>query len=224
MRLTRYLIALGITVAIFATAFYIASRIDAQRIADIQAAEDQLSVDLLSEQTQFELLGNLDCTSIGQQPILSDEVNSLAERVSTAEQNLGSDNPQVIALKKQYSLLEIRDYVLLQQETQKCPNLHPVYILYFYSNNGDCPDCSQAGDVLTYLRQTYPSLRVYAFDYHLDLSALQTLIKLRKVTGPLPAYVIDSKQPIYGFKTLPEMEKLLPLKLLATSTASTTQQ
>jgi len=225
MHATRYILALVITGAIFATAFYIASRIDAQRIGDLSTTENNLSIELLSSQTQFELLGGLDCPTLAKGPILSDELNSLAERLSVAEQNLGSTNAQVISLKKQYSLLEIRDYVLLQQISQKCKSVKPLYILYFYSNSGDCADCAKAGGVLTYLRQTYPQLRVYSFDYHLDLSALQTLIRIKKVSGPLPAYVIDSRSPVYGFKTFPDMQKRIPEpKALATSTASTTPQ
>ena len=96
-----------------------------------------------------------------------------------------------------------------------------MYILYFYSNAGDCKDCGRAGDVLTYLRETYPGLRVYSFDYNLDLSALRTLITLRKINGEkgLPAFVVNNRAPVYGFKTLQEMQKLIPeLKTLATST------
>ncbi len=223
MRITRYILAFVITAAIFGTAFYITSHIDAQRVADIQATENNLSIDLLSSETQFELLGQLDCATLAQGSILSDELNSLDGRLSVAEQNLGSNNTQVIELKKQYSLLEIRDYLLLQQVAQKCKNVKPpIYVLYFYSNTGDCPDCSQAGDVLTYLRQTYPKFRVYSFDYHLDLSALQTLINIKKVQDVLPAFIINGQTPVYGAKTLSDMEKLIPgLKSLATSTAAT---
>ncbi|MDB5224627.1 MAG: hypothetical protein JWO43_249 [Candidatus Adlerbacteria bacterium] len=222
MNFSRYALAFVITAAIFGTAFYITHRLDAQRVADIRTAEDTLSIDLLSTQTQFELLGSLDCSALGTQPILSDELNSLAARLSVAEQNLGTDNPQVVQLKKQYSLLEIRDYLLLQQISQKCKSLKPVYILYFYSNSGDCADCARTGDVLTYLRQTYPDLRVYSFDYHLDLSALQTLIHLKKVTNTLPAFIVNNRAPVYGFKTLEEMQTLIPeLKTLATTTSAT---
>jgi glutaredoxin len=222
MNVSRYILAFVITAAIFGTAFYITSRLDAQRVADIRSAEDTLSIDLLSTQTQFELLGSLDCSALGSQPILSDELNSLAARLSVAEQNLGTNNAAVIQLKEQYSLLEIRDYLLLQQISQKCKNIKPVYILYFYSNSGDCPDCSRAGDVLTYLRQTYPDLRVYSFDYHLDLSALQTLIHLKKVSDTLPGFIVNNRAPVYGFKTLEEMQTLVPeLTTLATSTEAT---
>ena len=217
----KYIFAFLITVAIFGTAFYIASRIDDQRVADIRAAEDSVSVDILSSETQYELLNNLDCKTIAENPILSSELNSLASRLSVAEDNLGATNPEVIQLKQRYSLLEIKDYLLMQQVSKKC-NLKPVFILYFYSNAGDCPNCSREGDVLTYLRGQYPGLRVYSFDYNLDLSALRTLISLQNLKGPLPAVLINNREPVYGFKTLDQMQALIPeLKTLASSTAAT---
>ena len=222
----KYFYALIITAAIFATAFYVANRFNQSRIADIRATQEAISTDILSLETQFELLGNLDCQAITDNPVLSDEINSLASRLSVAEQNLGTNNAEVVSLKKQYSLLEIKDYLLMQEISQKCATLKPVYILYFYSNSGDCQDCGIMGDVLTYLRATYPGLRVYSFDYHLDLSALRTLTTLRKINADkgLPAFVVNNKAPVYGFKTLQEMQKLIPeLKTLATSTTPAAQ-
>jgi hypothetical protein len=221
----RYIVAFVITAAIFATAFYITSRLDRARIADIQSTEQSISIDILSTETQFDLMGNLDCSAIKENLGLSDELNSLASRLSVAEQNLGSNNSQVIQLKQQYTLLEIKDYLLMRQITERC-GFKPVYVLYFYSNEGDCPDCSRSGDVLTYLREQYPSLRIYSFDYHLDLSALKTLESIRNITpsdqNPLPAFIINNRAPVYGFKDLNEMQKLIPeLKTLATSTAAT---
>jgi len=223
----KYILAFVITAAIFGTAFYIATKLDQARVADIRSTESAVSIDILSTETQFELLGSLDCSDIAENPVLSDELNSLASRLSVAEDNLGSQNADVIALKQQYSLLEIKDYLLMQQISQKCRSFKPVYILYFYSNAGDCSDCGRMGEILTYLRQTYPGLRVYSFDYHLDLPALETLEALRKVNpeasaGGLPALVINNRAPVYGFKNLDEMQALVPeLKTLATSTTST---
>lgn len=222
MPLQKYILAFLITAAIFGTAFYIETKLDAQRLADIQAAEQSVSVDILSSETQYELLGNLDCKTIEENPVLSTELNSLASRLEVAENNLGTNNPEVIQLKEQYSLLEIKDYLLLEQIANKC-RIKPVFILYFYSNAGDCPECSQEGDVLTYLREEYPSLRVYSFDYNLGLSALRTLTSLRQVKGPLPALIINDRPPVYGFKNLDDMQSLMPeLKTLATTTATTT--
>jgi hypothetical protein len=221
MQAQKYILAFVITAAIFATAFYIANRFDARRVADIRATQEAVSINILSLETQFDLLGSLSCSTLSDNPVLSEELNSLALRLSVAEQNLGQDNPEVISLKKQYSLLEIKDYLLLEEISAKCAKFKPVYIIYFYSNQGDCADCRRMGDVLTYLRETYPGLRVYSFDYHLDLSALRTLISLRKIDAKqgLPAFVVNNKAPVYGFKSLQEMETLIPeLKTLATTT------
>ena len=218
----KYVLAFAITAAIFGTAFYVVGRLDANRIAEIRATQEALSIDLLSSETQFELLGNLNCSMIAEHPVLTDELNTLAAQLSFTESKVGSDSSDVTSLKKQYSLLEIKDYLLMQQISQKC-GTKPVSILYFYSNAGDCPDCSKAGDVLTYLRQTYPDLRVYSFDYNLDLSALQTLISLNKIKDTLPALVINDKAPVYGFKSLSDMQTLMPeLKGMATTSAATT--
>ena len=180
--------------------------------------EESISIDLLSTETQFELLGNLSCNTINSNPILSSELDSLAQRLAFTENNLGTDNPEVIRLKKQYSLLEIKDYLLMQKIADKC-QIYPVFVLYFYSNAGDCEECARMGEVLTYMSDVYPDLRVYAFDYNLDLSALQTLISLRKVQGALPALVINDRTPIYGFQTFDQMQELIPeLSTLATTT------
>ncbi|MDP4020622.1 MAG: hypothetical protein Q8P58_01070, partial [Candidatus Adlerbacteria bacterium] len=176
-------------------------------------------------ETQFELLGNLDCELLGEHPVLSEELSNLAERLSYTENSLGDKNEQVIQLKKQYSLLQIKDYLLMQEISRKCGS-KPVFVLYFYSNEGDCTDCSRAGEVLTYLRGEYPGLRVYSFDYHLELGALETLIALRKVQADeLPAFIINNRAPVYGFKNVEEMEVLIPeLKTLATSTPETVDE
>jgi hypothetical protein len=196
-------------------------QLDQKRIAEIQAAEQSISIDILSSETQYELLGNLSCKTISENPILSTELNSLASRLSVAENNLGTNNAQVLQLKEQYSILEIKDYLLLEQIATKCKT-KPVFVLYFYSNSGDCPQCAQQGDVLSYLRNKYPGLRVYSFDYNLNLSALRTLITLHKIDGPLPAIIINDREPVYGFKNLDDMQRLIPeLKTLATTTTAT---
>jgi hypothetical protein len=80
------------------------------------------------------------------------------------------------------------------------------------------------------LRQEYPELRVYSFDYNLDLSAVKTLIKINKVEDKLPAIFIKNK-PYYGFqstedimKAMPELQALANLKSAASTTATSTKK
>jgi len=213
------LIALFITIALASTVAYAINYLNSARVAELSTIEEQLSIDSLSLETQFDLLGGIDCEAISENPVLSSELNTLAARLSVAEENLGSTDSEVLSLKKQYSLLEIKDYLLMQRIGEKC-GAKPLFILYFYSNAGDCDDCARMGDVLTYVRGAYPGLRVYSFDYHLDLAALRTLINLRRVDASLPAVVVNNRKAIYGFKNLEEMQELVPeLKKLATSTS-----
>lgn len=210
------LIALAITVALVATVAYAISYLNKQRVTELTAIEDQLSIDTLSLDTQFSLLENAPCETASSTDITG-ELSDLGNRLAYTEDQLGSSNAQVIRLKEQYSLLEIRDYLATKQLASAC-GTHPVTVLYFYSNvAGECPDCDKAGYALSYLRDTYPALRVYSFDYHLPLGALQTLIGLDKVAATFPAIVINGKAH-YGFTSLEDLEKTFPKGALASTT------
>ena len=221
--LRNALIALAITIVIIGTVVYTINYLDRQRVAQLSTIENQLAIDTLSVDTQFSLLENSPCEDIAGGNQLSTEVSSLGDQLAGAEQRLGNTNPQVIALKEQYTLLEIRDYLLTQQLAKTC-HITPTVALYFYSNTpGSCNDCDRAGYALSYLRQTYPALRVYSFDYDLDLGALKTLIQVAKVQQKFPAFVINGSTS-YGFTSLDDFEKLFPKALFATTTATTTKQ
>lgn len=215
---TKYLIVFLITAGIFATAFLVSDRLNEAKLAELQATKDEISIDTLSTETQFSLLAESSCKDIGT-PVLSQELNNLGQQLSLAENNLGTKDEQVIRLKKYYSLLLIKDYLLAQEIGKKCDE-EPVSVLYFYSNKGDCEDCQREGYVLTQLRQDRPNLRVYSFDTNLDLSAIDTLKAVYNLENTLPAIVIDGKA-YYGFQSEDTLQSLLPPPEVATSTATT---
>lgn len=218
----KYVSVFAITSLIFFTAIYISDYFDDRRIQKIRSIEERMSVDILSLETQFDLLEDLACEDISTSTILSRELNSLAIRLDYTEKQLGVNNEEVLRLKRQYSLLQIKDYLLMKKVAAKCDD-DPVFILYFYSNKGDCDECIRAGHVLTYLREKYPSLRVYSFDYNLDLSALKTLVSINKVKNTLPAFVIEGEVH-YGITNLEEIEEILPiLETLKKGTATSTE-
>ncbi|MSU74639.1 hypothetical protein EXS57_02575 [Candidatus Kaiserbacteria bacterium] len=209
-------ISLGITIVLTATVAYTVNYLNGARIAELSTIEDQLSIDTLSLDTQFSLLEAAPCDSIASSTTLISSLADLGNRLSYTENQLGTDNAQVIRLKQRYSLLEIRDYLITKQLAVAC-GTKPVTVLYFYSNAGDCDNCDKAGYALSYLRDTYPSLRVYSFDYNLDLGALKTLISVTKTQNSLPAFIINDKS-YYGFTSLKDLEKQFPKGALATTT------
>ncbi len=210
------LIALAITIALIGTIVYAVNYLNNVRLAEVAALEDQLAIDNLSLETQFSLLEAAPCDSVASSTILSSELADLGSRLAYTEDQLGSDNEQVIRLKKKYTLLEIRDYLVTKELARVC-GTKAVTVLYFYSNAEDCEACDKAGYALSYLRDTYPNLRVYSFDYHLDLGALKTLVAVDRVTGELPAFVINGKHS-NGFTDLEEFETRFPKGALSTST------
>ncbi|NTV22051.1 MAG: hypothetical protein HGB03_00600 [Candidatus Yonathbacteria bacterium] len=217
----RYLLALVITGSVFWLAISISNRIHNERVKEIQSIENNISMNILSLETQFDLLAEVSCDEIDN-TILSKELNSLAERLGYMEQQRGKDDTEVERLKEYYSLMQIKDYLLMKKIGKECGD-EPVSILYFYSNEGDCPDCEKEGYVLTYLRENYPGVRVYAFDYHIGLSAVSTFTSMYNVTENLLPSVVIGKKTLYGFQEKETLESLLPESLKKPSEESTTE-
>ena len=207
----KYAYTFLITAVIFATAIFLSNYFNQKKINEIQNIESRISVDLLSSETQFSLLSELSCGEIGNS-FLSKELSELGDKLAVTEESRGSDNAEVLNLKKYYSLLQIKDFLLSQKIRERCGNnttAGGLSIIYFYSNRGDCEDCEKEGYVLTKLRQDYPELRVYSFDYNLDLSALRTLISIYNIQYNPPILLID-KDIFYGFRSLDQVKKAIP--------------
>jgi hypothetical protein len=215
------IISLIITAVLVGTVVYTINYLNNQRVAQLSELQDQLATDTLSVETQFALLEEAPCEDLTEGNTLSQEVSNLGDRLAVAESQLGSTNDQVVQLKKQYTLLQIRDYLLTKRLSQTC-GLKPTVVLYFYSNKpGSCADCDRASYALSYLHNLNPQLRVYSFDYDLALGALDTLKSVEKVKPEFPAFVIDNKRT-YGFTTIDEFQTLFPKDFFSTSTEATT--
>ncbi len=215
----KYIFAFVITAIIFASAIYMSNYFNQKKINEIRDIQDKISIDILSSETQFSLLEESSCKDLSGQSALSDELGVLGDKLSYTENSRGENDSEVKILKQYYSLLEIKDYILMQKIGEKCGK-PPMTIIYFYSTDNSCADCEREGYVLTDLRSQFPNLRVYSFDYNLDISAVKTLISINKVENKLPAIYIKNKM-YYGFQGLADIQKIMP-ELFATSTTATT--
>ncbi len=204
----KYVIVFLITLGIFLTAIYLSNFFNNQKLKELRSIQDKLSVDLLSSETQFDLLEELSCKDVGL-TYLSEELANLAEKIEYSEKNLGNKE-EVLQLKKIYSILEIKDYLLMKKISARC-GLKYIFILYFYTTAENCGECIKQGFVLDALREKYPQVRVYSFDYNLiDLSAVKAMTMIYKIKDTeLPALVING-QTQTGLKTVEEIEKSLP--------------
>lgn len=211
MEWRKYAYTFLITAVIFVTAIFLSNYFSQKKINEIKNIESRIAVDILASETQFSLLSELSCKEISS-GFLSKELAALGDKLSYTEENRGSDDAEVLNLKKYYSLLQIKDFLLMQKIKDRCGSNFGnsgLSIMYFYSNEGDCSDCEREGFVLTRLRQDYPELRVYSFDYNLDLSALQTLVSIYNINENLPAILINDK--VYSdFKSIEDIKDIMP--------------
>ena len=203
----KYIAAFSITAVIFATAIFVSNIIGQKKLEDVRTIENRVALDILSSETQFALLEETSCKDIGP-GFLSKELGSLGGKLVYAENQTGFNTEDIDYLKRSYFLLEIKDYLLMKRLTEKC-GIKPTFILYFYSTKDSCEDCERMGYVLTALRDKYPDLRVYSFDYHFDVGAINTLVSIYKVKPDLPAMIINT-QTYYGYHSVEDLEKSVP--------------
>lgn len=217
----KYLIVFFITLGLFLTAIYASDKIAGKKLSELKSIQDNISIDLLSSETQYSLLNELDCSQVSPNSVLSEELNNLSKKIANSETNIGKSD-ELTNLKESYSLLEIKDYLLMKELANRCGQ-KSVFVLYFYTTSDNCSECVKQGYALTALKEKYPALRVYSFDYALNLSAIETLEKIYNIKDTeLPAIVSYGK--VYtGFHSVDDIEKLIPkLKDILPVTASTT--
>lgn len=205
----KYFFVFLITCGIFATAWYLSSYVNSKKINEIKDIQNKIAIDILSSETQFALLEELSCQDVDRS-ILSQEIATLADKINYSEQNVGAKD-EIELLKKQYTILQVKDFLLSKKIAERCKQ-KIFTVFYFYGKQDACVDCVKQSYVLDALREKYPALRVYSFDYNLDLSTIKALTSIYKIQSTLPALVIQGKT-VTGFKTVEEIEKMLPKDL-----------
>ncbi len=202
----KYVIVLFITVGLFGLATYASSFLDQKRLSELKTVQDKISLDILSSETEFSILEELSCKDASTS-LMTPRLNELESKIQYSEQNIGINNPEVITLKRYYTILQIKDYLLMKRISDRC-KLNSTFVLYVYDPN-ICVDCEKQGLVLNSLRTKYPNLQIYSFDNTVESSAMKALILTYKVPNEFPSFVINGK--VYsGFKTMEDIEKLIP--------------
>ncbi len=200
----RYVIVFFITLGLFLTAIYLSDYFSNKKLDQLKTIQDNISVDILSSETQFSLLSELSCKNVSDS-VLSSELADLGHKLEWGQNGNVGTTEELSYLKKYYSLLEIKDYILMKKISARC-NKKSAFILYFYTTAQNCSECEKEGIVLSTLRDKYPELRVYSFDYSIDLSAVKAMLNIYKIKDTaLPALVIDDNV-LTGFHSIDELD------------------
>ena len=217
----RYVIVFFITLGLFLTALYLSNYFNNRKINQLKSIQDNISIDILSSETQYSLLSELSCKNVSDS-VLSSELNDLGKKIEWGQDNIGKSS-ELEYLKKYYSLLEIKDYLLMKRISARC-GVKSAFILYFYTTAENCNLCTKEGIALSTLKDKYPEFRVYSFDYSTELSAVKAMLSIYKIKDTkLPALVIDD-EVLTGFTSIDALEKRIKesFKLQEPKTEKTT--
>ena len=197
------MIVLLITTGLFLTAVYLSNYFGNQKIDQIKSIQNNIAISILSSETQFSLLQESLCKNVSGS-VLSDELGELGNKLEWEQKNLGATE-EVSYLKKYYSLLEIKDYLLMKKISASC-GVKSAFILYFYTTAENCTLCEQESLVLSNLRDKYPELRVYSFDYSIDLSAVKALLQIYKIKDTLLPALVLNDDVLTGFHGIDDLD------------------
>jgi len=209
----HYAIVFFVTLGLFILAFFLSDKASNARISQIQEIQDKISLDILSIETRYALLGNSSCDHVVSnenfERELNEELNNLARRVKFMESDLGPENLNLLAIKQQYNLLQIKDYLLRQELNERCGE-EVVSLLYFHEQL--CRDCRRQTVVLDEIGARYPEIRIYWLDRDLQTPAMQTLISIFDIPESPSIMVNDTVHT--GLFSLTDVEKMLPNMLV----------
>ncbi len=169
--------------------------------------EESVRNDIINLETLYLLEGSFPCNE-EILSITSEKLDYLGNLITTLETKKGKDASDVLELKKLYTILETRHFLLTETRNEKCNQDFDIF-LYFYSNEENCEsEREKTAFVLTYLRNKYDSVRVYSFDMNLDSDIISTLREEYQIKG-CSAVILNNEKIPFKIENSEDVEKLL---------------
>jgi hypothetical protein len=112
--------------------------------------------------------------------------------------------PEYVKLKRDYTLLSIRTWLLSLDVKKKCSGeIMPA--LYFYSK--ECDSCINQSYILDELKKENPNFSAFIVDFNLDEPIVKIIRNVYNVTE-VPSFIINDK--LYsGYQSLSQIKKII---------------
>lgn len=186
----KYFLVLLISLFIFTTGLYLGNYGTNLKFQNLYNLQEEIRSEVMGAELQYAIFENNPC-SLNDTNVLIQDIYKIGSRLTSMEQQLGTDNADVLSLKEYYNLLEIRHFLFMSNVIQKCNKSYKP-ILYFYSNAGDCSKCEEQGYVLSYVSENNPLFYVYSFDININNPAIDALKKFYGI-NVTPSIVVNGK-------------------------------
>lgn len=158
--------------------------------------QTELSV-LRSKTTELELLFLFNssisprlCGFYSQQAASFDkETSDFGAKLDFLERKRGRSDAEVVSLKKEFSLMQLQDYLFVSKFNEACPKQKFDSLLFFYTNE-NCSECTRQGLIGPELKSQHSNLMIYAFDVDLGSPAVNALREIYGVKS-YPSIVVN---------------------------------
>lgn len=190
----KFAAAFIISFTIFLAGFTLSNKLSQSRLQNLQQDINALQ----SEYNSLEMLTLIDKTAsvscdMYEEQILNfaNETDSFGQKLEFLANRLPQQNAEVINMRTNYWLMEIRDFFTLKQIETKC-NKKYTTILYFY--NQECEDCIYQGEMLRQVKEEYPEIMIYSFDAtDKNISLIKILSQIYNIKAS-PTLIIGDKK------------------------------
>jgi hypothetical protein len=202
---SKYTLVLLTASLIFIIGVLLSEKISSKNSEEILKTQQELKNYILNSNLQSEIVAEYIC-KVDVFEITKEKVE-LGKKIEVLEKNLGKENEIVKNLKSDYSLLSIRQWLLIKKVKEKC-NKNVDIIIFFYSNKVNVSESESQGFVLDYLYQKHPnSIVTYAFDIDKNNPALNTIKEIYGIKET-PSIVVNEKL-FAGLQSKEKIESLL---------------
>ncbi len=193
MKIQNYIFAGVITSLMFLAAFVLTDELHEQQVIDISGIRTDLSLSLVDQEMQADLLSAASCDN---HALFDEQLNELGSRISVLESQRGWSDEGVQQLKKDYTLLQMRDYLALLERNERCSVTDPVEYFVAFVRHDECEDCSDTWQMLWTYKQLKPTTKVYIFDVDVSLASMQTLMNSFAVTKDQTPVILQNGEII----------------------------
>lgn len=147
------------------------------------------------------------CPALLQQAQRFDErTTEFGLSLDTLEKSRGRLDSSVQSLKREYSVMQVRDYLLFKQISGECNQSLVAQIVFFYTNEG-CPACVEQGAVLREFKRANPQVLVYTLDVDIGTPVTRALLETNGISS-FPALLVNGVV-VQGKKSAGELKALL---------------
>jgi len=203
---SRYFLAAFITLAIFLLGVAIGSEVSDVKVSELEKSQEQLRTDLSTLDLQYTLLEENICEFTDTEDVNA-QLYTLSARLTTMEDELGKNDPDVLRLVEFYDVLQLRHWNFLKKQKEKCGMNYDLVLFFFSNEEGVCQECEEQGFMLTYLHKKDPNFISYGLNVDIDNPVLNLIKKKYNVTTT-PTMIIN-EQKVEGFTPVEEIQEYI---------------